>query len=424
MTNSTNNPPSVYHKGGIYQEINSDLFTSYTKVEDIKEVDTLVPQWRGKKIPLAMWKSILAFMKQSYDKFKSETLIFLYYDENNKDNPWSFWVPPQETNGMTVKSSPDNPTFQSQRALFPDTMFGTVHHHCGTSAFQSGTDEADEVKREGLHFTVGKLNNVDNIDVHFRMTLAGAHADLPAGLYIEMEETPFKKTCRVPKAIQDQARRELHSLDIKALPDDWETQDFSTAMENVTERKYTYGKAWSNSGTGGTYGYNQQTSLGWSHDYDDMYFKKNSAEHPAKDESPEDNSESFLTPVEPLADFLTPIESLADDFVTAAMTDYVYEDILNIYYTFISDYEKVASLYQGTLCESVIATDLEAMLQNTEFKSQPDYVTISRTIDKFLAEQSAQCTLDFCKQDLLHGLQAIQYEEGSGVQHMDKENVL
>lgn len=421
MTSSNSNPSpaSVYHNGGIYQEVTNDLFTTYSKVEDIEEVDSLVPQWHGKKIPLAMWKDILAFMKQSYDKFRSETLIFLYYDENNSNNPWSFWVPPQETAGMTVKSSPDHPTFQSQRALFPDTMFGTVHHHCSTSAFQSGTDEADEVKREGLHFTVGKLNDVDNIDVHFRMTLAGAHADLPAGSYIEMEETPFKRTCRVPKALQNQARRELHTLDIKALPDDWQNRDFSTAMENVTERKYTYAKTWSNSTTTGTYGY-QQAGLGWSHTDDDDYFKKNSVEspaesnHPAEDESPEDDNESFLTP----------IESLADDFVTAVMTDYLYEDILSTYYTFKHDHEKVASLYQGTLHESVIARDLEAMLQDTNFKAQPDYASISKKIDRFLTEQSAECTLDFCKQDLLHGLQAITYEEGSGVQYMDKENVL
>ena len=413
MTSSNSNPSpaSVYHKGGIYQEVTNDLFTTYSKVEDIEEVDTLVPQWHGKKIPLGMWKNILTFMKQSYDKFRSETLIFLYYDVNNDNSPWSYWIPPQETSGMTVKSSPDDPTFQSQRAMFPDTMFGTVHHHCSTSAFQSGTDEADEVKREGLHFTVGKLNDVDNIDVHFRMTLAGAHSDLPAGSYIQMEETPFKKTCRVPQAIQDQARRELHALDIKTLPDDWQRRDFSTAMENVTERKYT--TTWANNGKTGSYGY-QQAGLGWSYEDDDKYFKKNSVEHPAEDESPEDNS----------ACFLTPIESLADDFVTAVMTDYVYEDVLNIYYTFKSDYEKVSSLYQGVLSEATISKDLEAMLQDTEFKSQPDYSTVSNAIDQFLTEQSAECTLDFCKQDLLHGLQAIQYEERIGVQHMDKENVL
>ena len=43
---------------------------------------------------------------------------------------------------MTVKSNPEHSEFEAQRAQCPDIMFGTVHHHCSSSAFQSGTDEA------------------------------------------------------------------------------------------------------------------------------------------------------------------------------------------------------------------------------------------------------------------------------------------
>jgi hypothetical protein len=48
--------------------------------------------------------------------------------------------------------------------------FGTVHHHCSASAFQSGTDEANERNQDGLHLTVGRLD-AERHDLHARFYL-------------------------------------------------------------------------------------------------------------------------------------------------------------------------------------------------------------------------------------------------------------
>ena len=73
-------------------------------------------------------------------------------------------------------------------------MFGTVHHHCSTSAFQSGTDEADETNREGFHFTIGNLDKED-IDIHFRWCLDNQCHELDnlSIAIIDSAESPFKK---------------------------------------------------------------------------------------------------------------------------------------------------------------------------------------------------------------------------------------
>ena len=48
--------------------------------------------------------------------------------------------------------------------------FCTVHHHCSASAFQSGTDEANERNQDGLHLTVGRLD-AERHDLHARFYL-------------------------------------------------------------------------------------------------------------------------------------------------------------------------------------------------------------------------------------------------------------
>ena len=47
-----------------------------------------------------------------------------------------------------------------------------MHHHCRASAFQSSTDEQNEWNQDGLHITVGKMDE-DRHDLHCRFYLAG-----------------------------------------------------------------------------------------------------------------------------------------------------------------------------------------------------------------------------------------------------------
>tara|TARA_R100000278_G_scaffold57019_1_gene47014 strand:- start:1223 stop:2434 length:1212 start_codon:yes stop_codon:yes gene_type:complete len=400
--NSANSQPKqVYHDGFIYEEDVNDLFVTYRQIDKIKEQETLAPKWLGEPIPLKMWKEILAFMKQSQEAFKSETLAFLYYDVSKKQ-PWSYWVPPQETAGMTVKSLPDDSLWREQRKAFPDTQFGTVHHHCTSSAFQSGTDEADEVNREGLHFTVGKLHTVDDIDVHFRLSIGGHCVDMDAGTYIEMSETPFKKTCRVTDDVQAQVRSHLHTLDITSLPDDWETMDFTVQMNNVHKKTYSYTTT-----NHGKYSTGTQTVLGYGYDYDYSSKKK-------------------FDEIEDMAlvdSTLSPNENLADDFIEAIMTDYQYEQILEDYYVYKNDHQKKTGLLTGSILSTEICSDLCKMFEDDGFSATSDYKTVDNIVQSFLMEQST-AGLSYTHADLLNGLQSLNHEERSGVQFMDKENVL
>ena len=176
------------HDDTVYEVSSNALYTTYTKCK-VPVAKSVTPEWKGQAIPYKMWQDITDWCVLSYEKFKSETLVFLYYDLNKKDdeNRWSFWIPPQITNGMTVKSDPESKFFEKERKNFPDTMFGTVHHHCSSSAFQSGTDHADELGREGLHFTIGHLNKPFDLDVHVRLTIGKAHGDVEASSVIQAD---------------------------------------------------------------------------------------------------------------------------------------------------------------------------------------------------------------------------------------------
>ena len=134
-------------------------------------------EWTGPKLN-AIWPQILAFFRWTNDTYHSESQVRLYV--NVREKKWAAWAFPQKARtGMSATELGDAPEFAEQRKQFPDPdwyYWGTVHHHCNASAFQSGTDLANECNQDGIHITVGNLNS-QLYDIHCRMYIGGYHLE-------------------------------------------------------------------------------------------------------------------------------------------------------------------------------------------------------------------------------------------------------
>jgi hypothetical protein len=127
--------------------------------------------WTGPKLTQEQWNELMAFFKWTYDTEKSEAQARLFV---HPVLGWKIWAFPQKGGtGMTTKEI-ENDDFRLQRAAVPEgyIAFGTVHHHCAAGAFQSGTDTHDERTVDGLHITVGKMDE-PKFDIHCRMYIKG-----------------------------------------------------------------------------------------------------------------------------------------------------------------------------------------------------------------------------------------------------------
>lgn len=131
-------------------------------------------EWTGPKISREAWNEMLAFFRWTFDTSKSESQVRLF--ANHLTKQWAIWAFPQtEVTGMTTKEI-ENDAAKEQRAQFPDSegwfYYGTVHHHCSASAFQSSTDEHNEKSQDGIHITVGKINS-EQYDIDARVYQSG-----------------------------------------------------------------------------------------------------------------------------------------------------------------------------------------------------------------------------------------------------------
>lgn len=182
----SDDPQYIINKNICYEEISHPLFSAWRPC-DTPQGDP-EPSWKGELIPWEMFRKITAFCQLSQIQFSAEAMVILFYDENAPEGQkWSWWAPPQETRGMSVSTLPDDPRYEEQRSRFPDLSFGSVHHHCAHGAHQSGVDHADEINREGLHFTLGKMGSKKH-DIHMRFCICGESHTLEAEDFIALPE--------------------------------------------------------------------------------------------------------------------------------------------------------------------------------------------------------------------------------------------
>tara|TARA_Y100000361_G_C11144496_1_gene337184 strand:- start:313 stop:1443 length:1131 start_codon:yes stop_codon:yes gene_type:complete len=370
----------VISKAKLHEEVKNKMFTTYKPIE-LPEYEELTPQWHGKKIPLTMWREILAFMKLSYDELKSETMLFLYYDDTKKQ-PWSYWIPPQITSGMTVKSNPEHSEFQAQRAQYPDIMFGTVHHHCSTSAFQSGTDEADETNREGFHFTVGNLDKPDDIDIHFRWCLDNQCHELDnLSIAIAGAESPFKKDIELTDDMLE-LQSEYMNQQLAKLPD-LSKYDFTEQMKNIDKPAYTLG----------------------------TYSKKNTEPLPV---------------VPTLVEEQLTVGDIVDEILFAIKFDTDIESCIETYYQTHEPEQsskKITDLYSGFVWDTEYARVLHGMLTNSEYHLSRSYESFLKAFNKHLDMFKEQGYI-LSDNDIIQELESYPDEDRETIQPMDNPPIL
>jgi len=141
----------IVAKDGIYLKKTLGVMDSIAPVKNIstlQEIST-VARMNIKKIPGGQFAKVIAFFKEVYNKYKSEAVVLLFYNEKTK--VYKIVVPQQKVSATSIE-------YDRGMILKGYNMIGTIHSHAAMSAFHSGTDHDDEISFDGLHITIGNIN--------------------------------------------------------------------------------------------------------------------------------------------------------------------------------------------------------------------------------------------------------------------------
>ena len=185
-------------KNGAMLKKSNYLYTAISKVEgisglaDIKET----AQVSFIKLKYDMLRKVMEFFRDTYEERKSEAVVLLYF--SNAMNRWAVLVPTQDVNGASAKYDIKGKTIaMDDCGAIMESMpegyrqMGSIHSHASMSAFHSGTDDKDEYGFDGLHITVGRLDE-KNLEYAVRWIAAGQAIKSEIGQVVDIPEAVKK----------------------------------------------------------------------------------------------------------------------------------------------------------------------------------------------------------------------------------------
>jgi hypothetical protein len=205
----------------IFIATENSLYQGWAPAEGFSLVPKPVFHWKKAKIPFDLWCQITTFLRWTQAEHKEEAMATFFY--NVPEDKWAVEVFPQKPMGMSVRQLEDHADYKVLRAKYGNgwVQAGSIHHHCNTKAFQSGTDHADETNRDGVHITLGEMLDAE-LDTHVRVSFDGLMYQSDLSEWIE----PPAWWHEAPKFFKDYIDENvLFALANDAkFPDEWKTR--------------------------------------------------------------------------------------------------------------------------------------------------------------------------------------------------------
>lgn len=141
----------VVARGGIFLRKDGGLVQATVRVKGIPFLEELTPtaNLRLPKLPPELVVRTLLFFRRVYQQHTSEAAVLLHYAVAEQ----AYWLhcPRQQVSSGSVVYSADERINGYQ-------LVGSIHSHASMAAFHSGLDSRDEQHFDGLHITIGRMD--------------------------------------------------------------------------------------------------------------------------------------------------------------------------------------------------------------------------------------------------------------------------
>ncbi|MBI4118990.1 MAG: Mov34/MPN/PAD-1 family protein [Parcubacteria group bacterium] len=156
----------VVTRDGVFLHKLNGLVESLIRVEGICFLESVEPKaiLHLPKIPAVTMARALVFFRQIHKKMDSEANLMVHYRPDRKK--YRLACPLQEVSMASVD-------YGAEERLEGYQLVGTVHSHNRMSAFHSGTDKIDESCFDGLHITIGSLDQFPKFSISCSVVVNG-----------------------------------------------------------------------------------------------------------------------------------------------------------------------------------------------------------------------------------------------------------
>lgn len=144
----------IVNKEGTFLRKKIGITDALVKVNNISHLKSSISSF-GKinipKIPGSYVSKLTKFFKWAYDEYNGESIVLIYYDPELND--FEIFPTDQEVSGASASYTKEGLSHTGY------LLVGTIHSHANFGASHSGVDDDDELNFDGVHVTIGNVND-------------------------------------------------------------------------------------------------------------------------------------------------------------------------------------------------------------------------------------------------------------------------
>lgn len=224
VVNKGETPPAdagfIVGSNGSFISINNGWVSAVVPVTSVPLLEKIEKQatYLLPRIPVAVLAEVLALFRHVDNKLQSEVAVMLHHGPEG----WLVTCPDQEVSAGTV-------SYEMTDRVAGYRCVGTMHSHVRMAAFHSGVDESDEKVFDGVHITIGHIDELPAFDCDVELRVRGARFKLkPEQVFEDVEPNGKKKGW---KQTSTRLTPDAEGLLQDGFPPEW--------YERVKKRKWT-----------------------------------------------------------------------------------------------------------------------------------------------------------------------------------------
>lgn len=190
----------IVASNGVFVRKSGKLYDTVVEIDKPAGLPPLQPSCNLKvgKLPFRELLRVEKWFIEGWNRHKTEFVVLLYASPEVKS--WKILIPRQKVTRASAKYDLDDVDKQYEIDGVTWYLFGSIHSHGSMSAFFSGTDDHDDAHFDGLHITIGKVDEKRR-DYEARYMLHGKEwkkditdvVDYPDVPDVAFEESWFKR---------------------------------------------------------------------------------------------------------------------------------------------------------------------------------------------------------------------------------------
>lgn len=161
----------IVARNGLHMRMYSDWVDAVIPLKELQALECEKPRAKVLLPPINadIFLQIYAFFRNIYLTHQTEAAVLLHY---SREHGWAFTVPGQQVSRSQVK-------YEMTQRLEGYRCVGTMHSHADMRAGHSNTDIHDEAAFDGIHVTLGSLNEHPHFSMEAETVLRGQRFPLP-----------------------------------------------------------------------------------------------------------------------------------------------------------------------------------------------------------------------------------------------------